>query len=105
MTPQDYRRIALSFPGATEGSHMDHPDFRVAGKIFATIWKDGGVVLLSPDQQAQLVRSNPDAFSPVKGGWGRKGSTTVHLEVADEPSVRRALTMAWKRRAPRSDQR
>ena len=102
VTPEEYRRIALGFPGATQGSHMDHPDFRVGGRIFATLWKEEGVVLLSPDQQAQLVRSNPDAFSPVKGGWGRRGSTTVHLEDADKPSVRRALSMAYQRRVSRN---
>jgi hypothetical protein len=62
---------------------MDHPDFRVEGKIFATLWKGDGVLLLKPDQQARLVKSEPDVFVPVNGGWGRKGSTTVHLGVAD----------------------
>src|SRR5207247_1820394 len=95
VTPEDYRRIALSFPGATESSHMNHPDFRVRGKIFATLWKGDGVLLLRPDQQALLVKSDPRVFTPVNGGWGRKGSTTVHLDVADEGSVRRALSVAW----------
>lgn len=78
---------------------MDHPDFRVDGKIFATIWKDNGVLMLKPDQQAQLVKSNPGTFAPVKGGWGRKGSTLVNLEGADEESVRLAMSMAWTNKA------
>ena len=81
---------------------MDHPDFRVGGKIFATLWKGNGVLLLRPDQQALLVKSDPSVFTPVKGGWGRKGSTTVHLDVADEGSVRRALSVAWRNRAPKT---
>jgi len=102
VTPEDYRRIALSFPGATENSHMDHPDFRVGGRIFATLWKGNGVLLLRPDQQALLVKTDPTTFTPVKGGWGRKGSTTVHLDVADEESVRRALSEAWRNKAPKT---
>jgi len=99
LTPEDYRRIALSFPGATEGSHMDHPDFRAGGRIFATLWKDKGVVMLTPEQQVQVVKSNPDVFSPATGGWGRKGATTVQLKGAEESSVRGAMSMAWQRRA------
>ncbi|HYC11185.1 MAG TPA: MmcQ/YjbR family DNA-binding protein [Nitrososphaerales archaeon] len=103
MTPEDYRRIALSFPAATESSHMDHPDFRVGGKIFATLWKGDGVVMLSPEQQAQLVKSNAGVLFPVKGGWGRKGATTVRLGGADESLVRMALSMAYQRRVSKSD--
>ena len=96
MTPDEYRKLALSFPGAVEDSHMDHPDFRVGGRIFATIWKDNGVIILNPDQQAELAKTKPGLFEPVKGGWGRRGSTTVHLEAADGPSVKAALSMAWR---------
>jgi len=81
---------------------MGHPDFRVGGKIFATLWKDGGVVLLSPEQQALLLKSNPGVFAPAAGGWGRKGSTTVNFQAGDEASVRRALSMAWENRAPKA---
>ena len=101
VTPEDFRRIALSFSGAIESSHMDHPDFRVGGRIFATLWKGNGVVMVQPDQQLSLVKSNPDVFSPVKGGWGRKGATTVHLEKAAEESARMALSMAWQNKIPK----
>jgi len=105
VTPEDFRRIALSFSGAAESSHMNHPDFRVGKKIFATLWKGNGVVLVRPEQQLFLVKLNPHVFSPVKGGWGRKGSTTVHLEVADEGSVRTALSMAWQNKVPKNQRR
>lgn len=80
---------------------MNHPDFRVGGKIFATIWKGNGVVLLTREQQDSLTDSRPDIFTPVKGGWGRRGSTTVHLELADEEWVRKALSIAWRNKAPK----
>ena len=80
---------------------MDHPDFRVGGKIFATLWKGNGVVLLTREQQDSLTGSNPDVFTPVKGGWGRRGSTTVHLEFADEKLVREALSIAWRNKVPK----
>jgi len=100
MTPEQYRRLALDLPGAVEGSHMGHPDFRVGGRIFATIWKGNGVLMLKPDQQGRLMKSLPGVYSPVKGGWGKKGSTTVHLDVADMRSVREGLLLAWRNKTP-----
>jgi hypothetical protein len=99
MTPEEYRRFALSLPGVIENSHHDHPDFRVAGKIFATFYKGNGVLMLKPEQQSDLVKSHPNVFSPAAGAWGRKGSTTVHLDTATEPLVRRGLKTAWQNRA------
>ena len=102
MTPDEYRRLALELPGATEGAHMGHPDFRVRGKILATLWpKDRrGVVKLRPQQQEYVTKSNPTVFEPVPGGWGRQGATTIHLDLADEETTRSALLMAWENVAP-----
>jgi hypothetical protein len=104
MTGAEYRRIALSLPGASEGAHGGHPDFRVAGKIFGTLAyeKDGyGVLLLTPEQQAGMVEDEPEIFSPVPGGWGRKGSTRVRLEKVSPDVLEAAMKMAWRRRAPK----
>jgi hypothetical protein len=94
MIPEQYRRIALSLPDVVEGSHFGHADFRVGGRIFATLWKGDGVVILTPEQQESLVRSDPRTFAPVKGGWGRKGSTTVNLANANAAAVRHAMSLA-----------
>ena len=83
---------------------MDHPDFRVGGKIFATLgYPESGVgmVKLFPDQQKDLVRAEPEAFAPVNGLWGRRGATYVRLKAAKKASVRRALAAAWRNTAPR----
>ena len=104
MTANIFRRIALSMPEALEGEHMSHPDFRVRGKIFATLSppdKDWGMVKLTPEQQAVFVRSEPSVFQPVKGGWGRRGATNVCLRTATEPSTRQALVAAWRNTAPK----
>ena len=104
MTAGDFRRIALSFPQTTESSHMNHPDFRVAGKIFATLKypdEGWGMVKLNPDQQHWFVKELPEAFIPVKGGWGRRGATSVKLSAAKKPDVRRALEAAWRNTAPK----
>jgi hypothetical protein len=100
----DFRRIALSLPEAIEGSHFGNPDFRVGGKIFATLSleKEGyGVLLLAPDEQAGMVADAPETFSPVPGGWGRKGSTRVHLAKVKPDILEAVLRSAWRRRAPK----
>jgi hypothetical protein len=102
MTAADFRRLALSLPDATEGSHFNHADFRVANKIFATLGleKEGfGVLLLTPDQQAGMVQDAPAIFSPVPGGWGRKGSTRVHLASVTSDILQAALRTAWQNKA------
>jgi hypothetical protein len=82
---------------------MGHPDFRVRGKIFATLGPAGdwGMVKLTADQQALFVRTEPDVFQPFKGAWGRRGCTRVHLAVAEETTVWQALLAAWRNSAPK----
>ena len=98
MSPDDFRALALALPGATEGEHMHHPDFRAHGRIFATlVERDGalGMVKLTVEQQAALVRSEPRVYEPVPGGWGLRGATHVRLAAAKAASVRKALQLAW----------
>jgi hypothetical protein len=105
MTCDDFRRIALSLPETAESEHMNHPDFRVRGKIFATLpypEQDLGMVKLKVAQQAHFMHHYPKVFVPVKGGWGRKGATIVRLEAAEEDVVRQALVTAWRNTAPRA---
>jgi hypothetical protein len=93
-----FRRLALSLPGAIEGSHMGHPDFRLNGRIFATLSaeeKGCGMVKLTVEQQQDFVTEQPQAFSPVQGGWGRMGCTFVHLHEADEALMSGALQTAY----------
>lgn len=104
MTRNDFRRMALDFPETSENTHQNHPDFRVGGKIFATVgYPDAqwAMVKLTPEQQAEFVESAPAAFVPVKGGWGRKGATNVKLRAAKQTSVRSALAAAWCNVAPK----
>jgi hypothetical protein len=103
-TADDFRRLALALPGAAEGAHMGHADFRVGGRIFATLGypDDGwGVVMLTRDEQDVRVEAAPEVFAPVKGGWGRQGSTQLRLDAADEATIAGALRTAWARRAPK----
>ena len=102
MTGKQFRALALSFPEASEAAHMDHPDFRVGGKIFATLGPDEtwGMVKLKPDQQAQFLRAQPAVFSPASGAWGRGGATIVQLKSAQASLVKEALALAWQNTAP-----
>lgn len=97
MTVAGFRRIALAMPGAVEGAHMGHADFRVHGKIFATLGypdKTQGMVKLTPVQQRAFCQSDSAAFVPVKGAWGEKGCTNVRLRAAREELVEEALAAA-----------
>jgi hypothetical protein len=103
MTADEFRTLALSFPEAAEAAHMDHPDFRVRGKVFATLGPDEswGMVKLTPDQQATFVRAEPGVYRPASGAWGQRGATIVNLDNADVASVRQALGAAWRNTAPK----
>jgi hypothetical protein len=104
VTIEEFRRMALSLPEAEERAHMDHPDFRVGGKIFASLnYPDSGwgMVKLTPMEQEMLVEAEPSVFAPAKGAWGRRGATTVRLAVARKKSVRAALIAAWRNTAPK----
>ena len=99
MTPDDFRRMALALPKAAESAHMEHPDFRVGGKVFATLGypdRNWAMVKLNPEQQARLVESFPGVFVPAKGAWGRGGATCVLLKAARKAVVRDALADAWR---------
>ncbi len=101
MTPADFRRIALGLEGAEEGSHMGAVDFRVGGRIFATLAhaKEGyGNLMLTPEAQASFVEELPDVFVPVAGGWGRMGATHIVLARANEDLLHGALQTAWRLR-------
>ena len=98
MTADDFRRIALGMTGAIEGAHMDHPDFRANGRIFATLRPElaSGMVSLTPDQQQEFIDAHPATFSPEVGAWGRAGATRVLLAAAEEEPVGEAMTLAWR---------
>jgi hypothetical protein len=105
MNIKDFRRIALSLDGAEESSHMGSPDFRVDGRIFATLAsaKLGyGNLMLTPEQQADFVEELPAVFLPIKGGWGRMGMTHIKLAAANEDVLTGALRTAWQLRVEKN---
>ena len=106
MTPNAFRKLALKLPDTEEREHMNHPDFRVRGKIFATLAYPSasyGMVSLWPDQQAELVKKYPGMFSPVGGKWGADGATRVLLTEADEKVLADALQQAWEKHAAKTN--
>jgi hypothetical protein len=98
MRTDVFRRIAVGLEGAVESAHMGHPDFRVGGKIFATLHADNkwGMVKLTPDQQEKFILENPEVFVPENGAWGRAGCTKVRLDSVDEDTLGDALTLAFQ---------
>ena len=105
MNPDDFRRIALSLEGAKESSHMGQPDFRVGGRIFATLasaHQGYGNLMLTLEQQAAFVEELPEVFVPIAGGWGWMGMTHIRLAVASEDVLAGALHTAWKLRVEKS---
>jgi len=104
MTPDDFRAVALTLPEAVESAHMGHPDFRVGGKIFATLGHPDagwGMVKLTVEQREEFVREDPEVFRPVPGGWGRTGATNVCLAAATAETLRSAFESAWRNVAPK----
>jgi hypothetical protein len=104
MTRNDFRRLALSLPETEERSHMNHPDFRVAGKLFATLdypGKGWAMVKLTPVEQEMFVEDQPKVFNPCNGAWGRRGCTNVSLKSAKKSTMQRALLAAWQLAAPK----
>ncbi|HEY2015981.1 MAG TPA: MmcQ/YjbR family DNA-binding protein [Bryobacteraceae bacterium] len=103
MTAAEFQKMALSLPETAESAHMDHPDFRVRGKIFATLPLAGkGMVKLTPEQQVEFVHDHPETFEPVQGGWGRRGATYVNLKSVKKAVLHRAMLRAWRNTAPRN---
>ena len=104
MTAHEFRKIALALPETEERAHMNHPDFRVAGKIFATLRypdKTRAMVKLSPEDQHYFSKDHPDVFIPVKGAWGKLGATSVHLKAAKKETLTKAIQAAWRNTAPK----
>jgi YjbR protein len=105
MTIDEFRKMVLEIPTAAEQSHMNHPDFRVAGKIFASLGvpdKSWGMVKLTPEQQREFIKDAPEIFKPCSGAWGRQGATNVYLAAAKVSIVRAALDAAARNVAARS---
>ena len=104
MTAREFCKIALSLPETEERAHMSHPDFRVGGKIFATLGypdKTRGMVKLSPEDQHYFSKDHPEMFVPLKGTWGKRGATSVFLKEADKDVLAKAIRAAWKFNAPK----
>jgi hypothetical protein len=104
MTANQFRKLAISLPEAVESAHMNHPDFRVANKIFATLGAAGegsAMVKLTPEQQHALLAEHPLMFTPAAGAWGVRGATLVNLKAAKSDVIRGTLLLAWRNTAPR----
>ncbi len=105
MTADKFRSLALEISGASESSHMSHPDFRVGGKIFATLGypdDEHAMVKLTPKQQRMFLHKAPSVFEPCAGAWGKQGSTSVDLAAANVALVRATLDAASKNISPKS---
>jgi hypothetical protein len=101
MTETEFRKLALGFDGAVEAAHVGHPDFRVGGRIFATLgYPDDacGVLMLTPDEQQEAMGRHPEVFSPAAGAWGRKGSTVVNLSAIRAQALKPWMEIAWSRK-------
>ena len=98
MTEDDFRDVLLALEGVEERAHMGHPDFRLQGRIFASLMADGvrANVKLTPDEQAAFMDEAPRTFAPAAGAWGRQGWTTIQLAAAKESEVRGACVLAWQ---------
>lgn len=102
MHPDDVRALARMLPDVSEGAHQGHPDFRIGGRIFATLWveEERVVLKLALADQVRFLAEAPDLFTPIAGAWGRRGWTNLDLWEADEAILRESLLAAWRTVAP-----
>ena len=102
MLPDEVRILALMLPETVAGAHSGNPDFRVGGRVLATLWVEEArlVLRLSPEDQAALCEAEPDLFTPLDGAWGRRGWTNLDLYECEEETLREALLAAWRVTAP-----
>ncbi len=106
MEIADFRRLALALEGAEEGSHMGAADFRIGGRIFATLAAQSqgyGNLMITPEMQAEFVEAEPEVFLAIPGGWGQNGATHVVLARANEDILAGALRAAWKLRREKNE--
>ena len=97
MTANEFRKMALEFPGTVESAHMSHPDFRAEGRIFATLgYPDDswGMVKLTAEQQRAFMKRGPSVFRSCNGAWGQRGATNVHLASVKKSLLKSALRAA-----------
>lgn len=105
ITPDEFTELALGLEGAEAGAHMGATDFRVGGRIFATlasVQNGYGNLMLSPEMQAAFIEDAPDLFLPVQGGWGRMGATHLRLAAATRDQAAGALEAAWRLRVEKN---
>ncbi|WZP00956.1 MmcQ/YjbR family DNA-binding protein [Isosphaeraceae bacterium EP7] len=106
MDANDFRELALGFDDAEESAHMGVADFRVGGRIFATLAHEPlgfGNLMLSPELQQLVLAEAPDVFHPVAGGWGRQGATHIRLAEATPEQLFRGLELAWGLRVQKNE--
>lgn len=108
MTADEFRQIVLNVPGAVEKAHMNHPDFRLYDKVFASLGapdEGWGMVKLTPAQQGAFLKQAPKMFKPCNGAWGRAGCTNVRLEAATATVIRTAVSEAARNMAVHAPKR
>jgi len=100
LSNDDARRAALSLPEAVEQDHHGRPSFRVAGKIFATLWDEAHMnVMVDEPGVRTAVEAHPEICAEV--WWGKRlAAVRVDLRVADEALLADLLADAWERKAP-----
>lgn len=99
MTADEFRRLALQIPGGVESGHMGHPDFRLNGRVFASLgYPDSGygMVKLSPEQQEAFLQEAPTVCRPCAGAWGKHGATSLRLDLMEADLLRAVLDLASK---------
>lgn len=93
------RRLIAELPGAVESAHHGHPDFRVGGRIFATLWPDQNrsVLRLAVEDADALAGSEPETYRLVSAR-GPVAWLSVDLGTVSAETYRALAEQAWRAR-------
>jgi hypothetical protein len=94
---EEFRKLALSFPGSSEQPHFEKAAFRAGKKIFASLDSANKLacVKLSITDQDVFSAFDKTIIWPIPNKWGLQGWTNISLTKIRKSMIKDALQCAF----------